>query len=193
MKDCGCKKEDASGNWMGDEEVGDEFLFEEGTNMIKSIERNLKSSQVNKKAIFNMKLDEDQLSMLVLDDTVIDYSYIDEDDDTMINYEVQQSGEGGEESDEADTETENETVEESSSEEESDEGDTETENETVEESDEGDTETEEEEYGEEEESREEEEYIVEETEEPVEDDTEYQEEEKYSSKDEAVKYLKDLL
>ena len=157
MKDCGCKKENASGNWMGDEEVGDEFLFEEGTNMIKSIERNLNSSQINKKAIFNIKLDEDQLSMLVLDDTVIDYSYIDEDDDTMINYEVQDNGGEGEE---------------------------------------GETEGEEEEYQEDElneDSESDNDVIIKETEEPVEDDTQYQEEKKYSSKREAVKYLKDLL
>ena len=169
MKDCGCKKENASGNWMGDEEVGDEFLFEEGTNMIKSIERNLNSSQINKKAIFNIKLDEDQLSMLVLDDTVIDYSYIDEDDDTMINYEVQEG--------------ETETEEEEYQEDELNEG-------------EGETETEEEEYQEDElneDSESENDVIIKETEEPVEDDTQYQEEKKYSSKREAVKYLKDLL
>ena len=88
-EDCGCNKEEESGNWMGDTEVGDDFLFEESTNMIKSIERNLKYGKVNSNAIFNKKMDEDQLSNLVLDDTVVDYSYIDDDDDTLVNYDYE--------------------------------------------------------------------------------------------------------
>jgi len=219
MKDCGCQKEDGTKNWVGENEVGDDFLFEEGTNMIKSIERNIVNSKVNRDAIFNKKLDEDQLSTLILDDTVIDYSYIEGDDDTLVNYEVDNINDeednindddenninddkedninNNNEEDNNNNNNEEDNInnddEEGEDEEETEgEDEEETEGEDEEETEEeGETETEDENVNE---NETEDDYaLIKETEEEKEDDTDYQQQVKYSSKREAEKYLNDLL
>ncbi len=182
MKDCGCEKGKETENWPSEKEVGDDFLFEEGTDMIKSIKKNLKFVKMNPEAIFNKKMDEDQLSALVLDDTVIDYSYLGGEDETMINYDVNQTPllqdevESVEESEVESVTSEVESVEESEVESAT------SEVESVEESEvEPDT------------IQMENFKIIREEEEPVEVDTEYQERLKYSSRTDAEKYLNDLL
>ena len=202
MKDCGCQKEDGTKNWVGENEVGDDFLFEEGTNMIKSIERNIVNSKVNRDAIFNKKLDEDQLSTLILDDTVIDYSYIEGDDDTLVNYEVDNindeednindDDENNINDDDEDNINNNNEEDNINNDDEEGEDEEETEGEDEEETEEeGETETEDENVNE---NETEDDYaLIKETEEEKEDDTDYQQQVKYSSKREAEKYLNDLL
>ena len=178
MKDCGCEKGKETENWPSEKEVGDDFLFEEGMDMIKSIKKNLKFVKMNPEAIFNKKMDEDQLSALVLDDTVIDYSYLGGDDETLINYDVNQTPLL---QDEVESEVESVTSE--------SESDAETEVESVTSEVESVAETEVEPDIIQMENFK----IIGEKEEPVEVDTEYQEKLKYSSRTDAEKYLNDLL
>ena len=174
MKDCGCEKGKETENWPSEKEVGDDFLFEESISIIKSINKNLKFVKLNTDAIFNRKMDEDQLSALVLDDTVIDYSYIDKDDETLIDYEVNQTQIlQEEETEEEETEEEEpEEVESVKSEVESVKSESESESESEPENNDF--------------------KIIGEKEETLEEDTEYVEKSKYSKTD-AEKYLNDLL
>ena len=167
MKDCDCEKGKETENWPSEKEVGDDFLFEESISIIKSINKNLKFVKLNTDAIFNRKMDEDQLSALVLDDTVIDYSYIDKDDETLIDYEVNQTQILQEE------ETEEEEPEEVES--------VKSEVESVKSESESESEPENNDFK-----------IIGEKEETLEEDTEYVEKSKYSKTD-AEKYLNDLL
>ena len=198
MKDCGCEKGKETENWPSEKEVGDDFLFEEGTDMIKSIKKNLKYVKLNTEAIFNRKMDEDQLSALVLDDTVIDYSYLDGDDETFIDYEVNQTPMMEEDDSGEETEVESVTSEVAS----------EVESVTSEVASEVESVTSEVESVTSEVASEVESVtsevepeifqmddfkIIDEKEEPLEADTEYQEKLKYSSKTDAEKYLNDLL
>ena len=83
MKDCDCKKSENQEEWLQDNEVGDSFLSQENeVSLISSIRNNLNRYQINSNAIFNRKLDEDELENLILDDTVLDYSYLKDFDDS---------------------------------------------------------------------------------------------------------------
>ena len=191
MKDCGCEKGKETENWPSEKEVGDDFLFEEGTDMIKSIKKNLKYVKLNTEAIFNRKMDEDQLSALVLDDTVIDYSYLDGDDETFIDYEVNQTPMMEEDDSGEETEVESVTSEVASEVESvTSEVASEVESVTSEVASEVESVTSEVEP---EIFQMDDFKIIDEKEEPLEADTEYQEKLKYSSKTDAEKYLNDLL
>jgi hypothetical protein len=94
MKDCGCQKNKTDDDWLEDGEVGDDFLKERKFNMIESIINNLNSVKINEKAIFNKKLDEDQLDNLILDDAIIDYSYVETpENDTLVDYKYEETSE----------------------------------------------------------------------------------------------------
>jgi hypothetical protein len=163
MKDCDCQKNKMEDDWLGDGEVGDDFLQERKYDMIESIIQNLNLGKINDNAIFNKKLDEDQLDNLILDDAIIDYSYVETpENDTLVDYQYEKKEMEEEEKEMEEEEEEEET-----------------------EMEEEETEMEEEE--------EEEETEMEEEETEMEEDTQYTEEKKLTSRKNAVRYLNDLI
>ena len=85
-EDCGCKKAPKENDWVEDGSVGDSFLKDKTFSIIFSIDENIKNESVNKNAMFNLNLEERVLDNLNINDVEVDYSYLDKDEDTLINY-----------------------------------------------------------------------------------------------------------
>ena len=84
MEDCECEKNRTKEDWVGDNEVGDEFLRIESFNIIDKIKKGLQFNGYNHNAIFNRKLEENEMESIDLDDVSIDYSYIDNKEPTLL-------------------------------------------------------------------------------------------------------------
>ena len=90
MDKCDCEKNQTKKDWIPNNDVGDEFLKEENFNIIKKIQKGLLYYGFNQNAIFNKKLEENQINDLNLNEVNIDYSYLkDRDlvDETMMEGE----------------------------------------------------------------------------------------------------------
>ena len=85
-EDCGCKKAPKDDDWVEEGDVGDNFLKEKTFSVIFSIDENIENGDVNKNAVFNLKLEERVLDNLNINDVEVDYSYLDKDEDTLIDY-----------------------------------------------------------------------------------------------------------
>ena len=91
MKDCNCESTKQDVEWLNDNEVGDDLLFQEKNPLINSIKLNLNNYQTNNNSIFNKELESEALDNLIIDDTEIDYSYLkdfESEDDTDVESEV---------------------------------------------------------------------------------------------------------
>jgi hypothetical protein len=88
MSDCNCEKSDMVEDWPDERDVGDRFLRMDETPLITSIRDNIIRADVNQNAIFNRKMDEDRLDDLDLENVIIDYSFAEKEDETLIDYDV---------------------------------------------------------------------------------------------------------
>ena len=76
MSDCDCEKKNVDETWLDKNDYGDEFLREESFKIIRRILRDKKYYSINQDAVFNVKLDENEINEMSLDDVRIDYSYL---------------------------------------------------------------------------------------------------------------------
>ena len=76
MKDCDCEKKEVEETWLDKNDYGDEFLREENFKIINRILRDRKYYSINHDAVFNIKLDQDEINEMSLEDVNIDYSYL---------------------------------------------------------------------------------------------------------------------
>ena len=76
MSDCDCEKKNVDETWLDKNDYGDEFLREESFKIIRRILRDKEYYSINNDAIFNIKLDENEINDMSLDDVNIDYSYL---------------------------------------------------------------------------------------------------------------------
>tara|TARA_Y100000593_G_C4190748_1_gene276758 strand:- start:183 stop:776 length:594 start_codon:yes stop_codon:yes gene_type:complete len=76
MSDCDCEKKNVDETWLDKNDYGDEFLSEESFKIIRRIIRDKEYYTINQDAIFNLKLDENEINEMTLDDVKIDYSYL---------------------------------------------------------------------------------------------------------------------
>ena len=88
MSDCNCEKPDMIEDWPDERDVGDRFLRLDDAPLISSIKDNIVRSDVNQNAIFNRKMDEDRLDDLDLENVILDYSFAEKDDETLVDYDV---------------------------------------------------------------------------------------------------------
>ena len=76
MSDCDCEKKNVDETWLDKNDYGDEFLREESFKIIMRILRDKKHYSINQDAVFNVKLDENEINEMSLEDVKIDYSYL---------------------------------------------------------------------------------------------------------------------
>ncbi len=76
MSDCDCEKKNVDETWLDKNDYGDEFLREESFKIIRRILRDKKYYSINQDAVFNVKLDENEINEMSLEDVKIDYSYL---------------------------------------------------------------------------------------------------------------------
>jgi len=76
MKDCDCEKKEVEETWLDKNDYGDEFLREENFKIINRILRDRKYYSINQDAVFNIKLDQDEINEMSLEDVHVDYSYL---------------------------------------------------------------------------------------------------------------------
>ena len=76
MSDCDCEKKNVDETWLDKNDYGDEFLRDESFKIIRRILRDKKYYTINQDAIFNVKLDENEINEMSLEDVKIDYSYL---------------------------------------------------------------------------------------------------------------------
>tara|TARA_R110001592_G_scaffold18816_17_gene77904 strand:- start:32193 stop:32780 length:588 start_codon:yes stop_codon:yes gene_type:complete len=76
MSDCDCEKKNVDETWLDKNDYGDEFLSEESFKIIRRIIRDKQYYTINQDAIFNLKLDENDINDMTLNDVKIDYSYL---------------------------------------------------------------------------------------------------------------------
>jgi len=88
MSDCNCEKSYIVEDWPGERDVGDRFLRTNETPLITSIRDNIIRSDVNQNAIFNRKMDEDRLDDLDLENVILDYSFAEKEDETLVDYNI---------------------------------------------------------------------------------------------------------
>ena len=79
MNDCDCEKKKVDDTWLDKNDYGDEFLREESFKIIRRILRDKEYYSINQDAIFNVKLEEDEINEMSLEDVNIDYSYLNND------------------------------------------------------------------------------------------------------------------
>ena len=90
MSDCECEKGEMMEHWPDERDVGDRFLRIDETPLISSIKDNIIRANVNTNAIFNRKMDEDRLDDLDLENVVVDYSFVDDEDETLVEYDIEE-------------------------------------------------------------------------------------------------------
>ena len=76
MSDCECEKKNVDETWLDKNDYGDEFLREESFKIIRRILRDKDYYSINQDAVFNLKLDENEINDMSLEDVKIDYSYL---------------------------------------------------------------------------------------------------------------------
>jgi len=86
-KPCNCKKNKVSDKWPEGGDFGDNFLSDSTYYLINSIKRFIKSPQPNETAYFNLKLEESFLDNFDIENTEVDYSYLQTEDDTLIEHQ----------------------------------------------------------------------------------------------------------
>ena len=85
MSDCECEKKNVDETWLDKNDYGDEFLREESFKIIRRILRDKDYYSINQDAVFNLKLDENEINDMSLEDVKIDYSYLKNDNFRGIN------------------------------------------------------------------------------------------------------------
>jgi len=86
-KPCDCKKNKVSDKWPEREDFGDNFLSDSTYYLINSIKRFIRAPQPNETAYFNLKLEESFLDNFDIENTEVDYSYLQTEDDTLIEHQ----------------------------------------------------------------------------------------------------------
>ena len=76
MKDCDCEKKHVDDTWLDKNDYGDEFLREESFKIINRILRDKKYHDINHDSVFNIKVEQDEINEMSLEDVNIDYSYL---------------------------------------------------------------------------------------------------------------------
>ena len=76
MKDCDCEKKHVDDTWLDKNDYGDEFLREESFKIINRILRDKKYHDINHDSVFNVKVEQDEINEMSLEDVNIDYSYL---------------------------------------------------------------------------------------------------------------------
>ena len=108
-KPCDCKKNKVSDKWPEREDFGDNFLSDSTYYLINSIKRFIRAPQPNETAYFNLKLEESFLDNFDIENTEVDYSYLQTEDDTLIEHQnIILEEEGKEEEEEGKEEEEEE-------------------------------------------------------------------------------------
>lgn len=108
MKDCDCKKKEVDDTWLDKNDYGDEFLREESFKIIARILRDKDYDNINEDAVFNIKLEEDEIDSMDLEDVKIDYSYLKNKNFKVLNEDNDEEIELLEENEEPTSEEENE-------------------------------------------------------------------------------------
>lgn len=90
MKDCNCKKKEVDDTWLDKNDYGDEFLREESYKIIYRIGRDKNNREVNQEAIFNIKLEENEIDSMNLEDVKVDYSYLKNKNFKVLNEDKEQ-------------------------------------------------------------------------------------------------------
>ena len=85
-EDCDCKKNLIDDKWPEKGDFGDKFLGDNTFFLINSIKKFIKSDSINHDAYFNLKMEEEILDNLKMEDTYVDYSYLDKNEQTLINH-----------------------------------------------------------------------------------------------------------
>lgn len=85
-EDCDCKKNLIDDKWPEKGDFGDKFLGDNTFFLINSIKKFIKSDSINHDAYFNLKMEEEILDNLKTEDTYVDYSYLDKNEQTLINH-----------------------------------------------------------------------------------------------------------
>ena len=90
QEDCDCEKSEMVNIWPDERDVGDRFLRVDETPLVSSIRDNILMANVNPSAVFNRKMNEDRLDNLDIENVVVDYSFVEdeEEDETLVSYEI---------------------------------------------------------------------------------------------------------
>ena len=83
MNDCECEKNMSLKYWPRKDDVGDDFLKKDNFNLIHDIYQNIKESEINTSAIFNLFYEEEMMNNLELDETSFDNFLMVKDENPM--------------------------------------------------------------------------------------------------------------